>query len=78
MVRSRDIHREGMTWRDAEAWMAEWTEDGGRADVWEIVVRLTTPWQKVHLEPEAGLRRVRDAIRRARGGDAPPMVTGYA
>jgi hypothetical protein len=44
-----DLHRSGMTWPEAEAWIAEWVEDGGRSGVWEIVSREISKWETVHV-----------------------------
>lgn len=41
-----DIHRSGYTTlEEAEEWIKEWIEDGGRKDTFKIVRRLISDWE---------------------------------
>lgn len=88
--RATTPHRTGMSLKEAVKWMDEWLEDGGREDTFSIIKREVGPWEQVgyltviqdeDLSPRSlptGLAGVREAIKRARGGDAPPQIVGYA
>lgn len=75
-------HRTGMSLVEAVEWMDTWLEDGGRPDVFSMIRREVAPWQQIGYlpvqEPKTGLAGVREAVKRARGGDAPAQVVGYA
>lgn len=47
-----DIHRGPFTKEEAETWVQEWLDDGGKADVFSIVRRPTGPWEPVPDEDE--------------------------
>ena len=42
-----EIHRDGMTLEEAEKWVKEWVELGGKEGVFSVAVRSHSPWRKV-------------------------------
>jgi hypothetical protein len=42
-----DPHRDSMTAEDAEKWLAEWSEMGGRSDTFVVVRRPVGDWAQV-------------------------------
>ena len=49
---------------------------GGDREIVNAVMNL--PAEPLAVEPQDGLSRVQEAVRRARGGEAPPTVQGFA
>jgi hypothetical protein len=52
LKRPEEPHRAGMTRDEAEGWLADWLNDGGKQDVFRVIRRTLGPWE-IHEPADA-------------------------